>query len=244
LAEVKAWSQVVENKRALLISADGRESAVWATQLVAEDWCVETVERRDQALARIPEFLPSLLLIDLRAGEAPEDVEESFAQRCRDSGLAAIVILRDPSPRDVAVSGRFRYVVSALSPPPILVTKTAAGFLPGRGKPLGLFKDASWEIQERDFPPNSALVVVSDGLMERIGGPTSTAREARLLELLTGVAPDHDRICDALSLKNALHIAPQRSTQRQPDITPQFHQVRVIEFTDQDFPGIKHCASP
>lgn len=376
----------MENKRALLISADRAESAVWAALLAAEDWSVETVERRGQALARIPEFLPSLLLLDLQIGEVPESVEESFAQRCRDSGLAAIVILRDPSPRDVAASfrrgaidvlippftpaellaavdragnfkdlyqenmdyrrqleranrelresfnvlrmdqlagrqvqldilpreplqcrgyrvahsmvpslylsgdfvgynavfdryvlfyfgdvsghgassafvtvmlafllrqlrrrhvvekdfaalarapeglaehlnrqmlamdldkhltffsgaidaetGRFRYVVSALSPSPILVTKTTAEFLPGRGKPLGLFKDGAWEIQERDFPPNSALVVVSDGLMERIGGATSIAREARLLELLAGVPPDHDRICDALGLKS------------------------------------------
>ncbi|MBK6959756.1 MAG: SpoIIE family protein phosphatase [Gammaproteobacteria bacterium] len=391
MAEVKAWSQVVENKRALLISADGRESAVWAALLATDDWSVETVERRGQALARIPEFLPSLLLLDLQIGEVPENVEESFAQRCRDSGLAAIVILRDPSPRDVAVSfrrgaidvlippftpaellaavdragnfkdlyqenmdyrrqleranrelresfnvlrmdqlagrqvqldilpreplrcrgysvahsivpslylsgdfvgynavfdryvlfyfgdvsghgassafvtvmlafllrqlrrrhtvekdfaalarapeglaehlnrqmlamdldkhltffsgaidaetGRFRYVVSALSPPPILVTKTAAGFLPGKGKPLGLFKDASWEIQERDFPPNSALVVVSDGLMERIDGTTNVARESRLLELLTGVPPEHERICDALGL-NLIKEAP------------------------------------
>lgn len=376
----------MENKRALLISADRAESAVWAALLAADDWSVETVERRSQALERIPEFLPSLLLLDLQIGEVPENVEESFAQRCRDSGLAAIVILRNPSPRDVAVSfrrgaidvlippftstelltavdragnfkdlyqenmdyrrqleranrelrenfnvlrmdqlagrqvqldilpreplqcrgyrvahsmvpslylsgdfvgynavfdryvlfyfgdvsghgassafvtvmlafllrqlrrrhvvekdfaalarapeglaehlnrqmlamdldkhltffsgaldaetGRLRYVVSALSPPPILVTKTSAEFLPGRGKPLGLFTDGAWEIQERDFPPNSALVVVSDGLMERVDGVTSVAREARLLELLTGVSPDHDRICDALGLQS------------------------------------------
>lgn len=381
----------MENKRALLISADSTESAVWAALLAEADWSVEVVERRSQALERIPEFLPSLLVLDLQVGEVPENVEESFAQRCRDSGLAVIVILHDPSPRDVALSfrrgaidvlipplrpdelmaavdragsfkdlyqenmdyrrqleranrelresfnvlrmdqlagrqvqldilprqplrcrgyrvahsivpslylsgdfvgynsvfdryvlfyfgdvsghgassafvtvmlafllrqlrrrhaaegdfaalarapeglaehlnrqmlamdldkhltffsgaidaerGRFRYVVSALSPPPILVTRTSAQFLPGRGKPLGLFKDATWEIQERDFPPDSALIVVSDGLMERIEGATSVAREARLLELLTGVAPDHDRICDALGLK-AIKDAP------------------------------------
>ena len=381
----------MENKRALIVSADREERAVWVAALMAAGWGVEAVEQRNQALARIPEFLPSLLLLDLGAGELPADVEESFAQRCRDSGLAAVVILRDPSPSDVAASfrrgaidvlippftasdlmavveragqfkdlyqenmdyrrqleranqelresfnvlrmdqlagrqvqldilprqplqcrgyrvahsivpslylsgdfvgynavfdryvlfyfgdvsghgassafvtvmlsfllrqlrrrhvvekdfaalarapgglaehlnrqmldmdldkhltffagaidaerGRFRYVVSALSPPPILVTRTSAEFLPGSGKPLGLFKDASWVIQERDFPPSSALVVVSDGLMERIGGATSAAREAHLLDLLAGVAPDHDRICDALGL-NLIKEAP------------------------------------
>jgi sigma-B regulation protein RsbU (phosphoserine phosphatase) len=381
-----AWSRVVENKRALIVSGERAESAAWTALLAAADWSVECVARRDQAVARIPEFLPSLLLLDLKEGELPAEVEESFAQRCRDSGLAVIVILRRPSPGDVAISfrrgaidvlippftavelmaavdragnfkdlyqenmdyrrqleqanhelresfnvlrmdqlagrqvqldilprepiqcrgyrvahsmvpslylsgdfvgynavfnryvlfyfgdvsghgassafvtvmlafllrqlrrrhvaeedfaalarapeglaehlnrqmlamdldkhltffsgaidaakGRFRYVVSALSPPPILVTQALAEFLPGRGKPLGLFKDAAWEIQERDFPPNSSLVVISDGLMERIEGATSVAREARLLELLTGVAPDHDCICNALGLKS------------------------------------------
>ena len=387
----KAWSLVVENKRALLISSDRTQSAVWAARLAAAGWSVETHAQRSRALARISEFLPSLLLLDLQPGDVPENIEESFAQRCRDSGLAAIVILRDPSPRDVAVSfrrgaidvlippftpeelmaavdraggfknlyqenmdyrrqleranselredfnilrmdqlagrqvqldvlprepvqchgyrvahsmvpslylsgdfvgynavfdryvlfyfgdvsghgassafvtvmlafllrqlrrrhvaendfaalarapaglaehlnrqmlamdidkhltffagaidaerGRLRYVVSALSPSPILITPTSAEFLPGRGKPLGLFKDATWEVQERDFPPNAALVVVSDGLMERIEGATSVAREARLLELLARIPPDHDRICAALGL-NLIREAP------------------------------------
>ena len=380
----KVWSLVVENKRALLISADRTESPAWASRLVAAGWVVESVPQRSQALARIPEFLPSLVLLDLQSGAGPASVEESFVQRCRDSGLATVMILHDPSPREVAVCfrrgaidvlippftpdelmaaieragdfknlyqenmdsrrqleranrelredfnalrmdqlagrqvqldvlprepvqcrgyrvahsmvpsfylsgdfvgynavfdryvlfyfgdvsghgassafvtvmlafllrqlrrrhvaendfaalarapaglaehlnrqmlamdigkhltffagaidaerGRLRYVVSALSPSPILVTQGATEFLPGRGKPLGLFKDATWEVQERDFPPNAALVVVSDGLMERIEGATSVAREARLLELLAGAPPDHDRICDALGL--------------------------------------------
>src|SRR3990167_1336801 len=112
----KAWSLVVENKRALLISADTTESAVWAALLAAEDWSVEVVQRRSQALERIPEFLPSLLVLDLRVGEVPGNIEESFAQRCRDSGLAAIVILHDPSPHDVAVSFR-RGAIDVLIPP-------------------------------------------------------------------------------------------------------------------------------
>ena len=106
----------MENKRALLISADTPESAVWAALLAADDWSVEVVERRGQALERIPEFLPSLLVVDLRIGEVPANIEESFAQRCRDSGLAAIVILHDPSPQDVAVSFR-RGAIDVLIPP-------------------------------------------------------------------------------------------------------------------------------
>lgn len=76
-----------------------------------------------------------------------------------------------------------------------------ATFLSGKGKPLGLFKDAHWEVQECLLPPASALVVVSDGLLEQL--PRSIEepnREQVLLHALTGVAPDHEAICAALGL--------------------------------------------
>lgn len=375
----------MENKRALIVSGAHGERAEWRRALLGAGWVVEEMEQRAQALARIPDFLPSLLLLDLQPDELPGQVEESFAQRCRDSGLAAIVILRDPAPGDVAVafrrgaidvlippftatelltavsragnfkdlyqenmdyrrqleranrelrenlnilrmdqlagrqvqrdilpreplccrgycvthsivpslylSGDFvgynsafdryilfyfgdvsghgassafvtvmlafllrqlrrrhvaesdfaalarapqglaehlnrqmlamdidkhltffagaidvershlRYVISGLSPAPILVEDGAAGFLPGQGKPLGLFKDARWEVRERTLPPASALVIASDGLLEQIDKmPGDDSREGALLRLLAGVRPNHQSICDALGL--------------------------------------------
>jgi phosphoserine phosphatase RsbU/P len=374
----------MENKRALIVSGVGDARAQWREALQSAGWVVEELERRDQVPARIPEFLPSLLLIDLGPGDPPGQVEESFAQRCRDSGLAVIAILRQPAPADVAVafrrgaidvlippfdaaellaaveragnfkdlyqenmdyrrqlehanqelqeslnvlkmdqlagrqvqrdilpreplhcrgycvsyaivpslylsgdfvgynlaldryllfyfgdvSGhgassavvtvmlafllrqlrrrhvaesdyaalarapeglaehlnrqllgmdidkhltffagsidverhRLRYVVSGLSPPPILMEAGAARFLPGQGRPLGLFKGVSWQVQECDLPPAAALVIVSDGLLEQIARAQTESKEQALLRSLSGVTSEHAAICQALGL--------------------------------------------
>lgn len=375
----------MENKRALIVSDALKERMAWAQALLAAGWTIEELGRREQVIERIPEFLPALLIIDLGGDGSPETVEEAFAQRCRDSGLAVIVVLRDPTPEEVAVafrrgaidvlippfdaatlltavaragnfkdlyqenmdyrsqleranrelrenfnvlkmdqlagrqvqqdilpreplncrgyrishsivpslylSGDFvgynsafdryilfyfgdvsghgassafitvmlafllrqlrrrhiaesdfaalarapaglaehlnrqmlemdidkhltffagsidtehsvlRYVISGLSPPPVLITEGVATFLPGKGKPLGLFKDARWEVQECTLPLASALVVVSDGLLEQLPRPIEEPnREQVLLHALTGVVPDHEAICAALGL--------------------------------------------
>ena len=374
----------MENKRALIVSAARQARARWREVLRNGGWVVEELERRDQVPARIPEFLPSLLLLDLASGELPGQVEESFAQRCRDSGLAVIAILHQPAPADVAVafrrgaidvlippfgdaelldaveragsfkdlyqenmdyrrqleranqelreslsvlqmdqlagrqvqrdilprepmhcrgycvahsivpslylsgdfvgynsaldryllfyfgdvSGhgassafvtvmlafllrqlrrrhvaesdyaalarapeglaehlnrqllamdidkhmtffagsidvdrhRLRYVVSGLSPPPILLEDGTARFLPGHGRPLGLFKGVNWQIQECDLPPDVALVIVSDGLLEQIARAPGESKEQALLRSLGGVIPGHAAICQALGL--------------------------------------------
>lgn len=374
----------MENKRALILSSALAERAEWRDALLAAGWAVEEVDQRAEVLERIPEFLPALLVLDLDRDESPATVEETFAQRCRDSGLAVIVILRDPTPEEVAVafrrgaidvlippfypatllgavaragnfkdlyqenmdyrsqleranrelresfnvlkldqlagrqvqqdilpreplhcrgyrvshsivpslylSGDFvgynsafdryilfyfgdvsghgassafvtvmlafllrqlrlrhvaesdfaalarapaglaehlnrqmlamdidkhltffsgaidterdslRYVISGLSPPPVLMAEGHADFLSGKGKPLGLFKDARWDIQECVLPPASALVVVSDGLLEQLSNPGELSREQVLLRTLAGVAPDHEAVCAALGL--------------------------------------------
>lgn len=375
----------MENKRALIVSQAGEERAAWRQALLAAGWKIEELERLDQVVARIPEFLPALLVLDLGEDGSPAAVDETFAQRCRDSGLAVIVVLRDPAPEQVAVafrrgaidvlippfdpaallgavaragnfkdlyqenmdyrrqleranrelrenfnvlkldqlagrqvqqdilpreplycrgyrvghsivpslylSGDFvgynsafdryilfyfgdvsghgassafvtvmlafllrqlrlrhvaesdfaalarapaglaehlnrqmmvmnidkhltffsgaidtehnllRYVISGLSPPPVLMTEGRATFLPGKGKPLGLFKDARWDIQDCVLPPGSALAVVSDGLLEQLAKPPGEFdRGEVLLRTLTGVAADHDAICAALGL--------------------------------------------
>lgn len=387
-----ARSQVVENKRALILSSVFAERAEWRDALLAAGWEVEEVEQRAQVLERIPEFLPSLLVLDFGEQVLPGEVEESFAQRCRDSGLAAIVILRDPTPVDVAVAfrrgaidvlispfdvkmllaavtragsfkdlyrenmdyrrqleranrelreslnvlkmdqlagrqvqqdilprqplrcrgywishsivpslylsgdfvgynsafdryilfyfgdvsghgassafvtvmlafllrqlrrrhvaesdfaalarapeglaehlnrqmlgmdidkhltffagaidteeNRLRYVVSGLAPAPVFIVDGQADFLPGKGKPLGLFKDARWEIRECFLPPASALVVVSDGLLEQLHRlPDDQNRDQTLLRLLSGATPSHQAICSALGL-DAIGEAP------------------------------------
>ena len=52
-----------------------------------------------------------------------------------------------------------RYVVGAQLPPPILVVDGEAVFLPGKGKPVGIFDDATWHVEEFEMPERSSLVL-------------------------------------------------------------------------------------
>ena len=375
----------VENKRALIVSNAMDDCMAWQKALLAAGWAVDVVARRDQALARIATSPPSLLLLDLGQDTTPAMVEEGFAERCRESGLAAIAVLREPTPMDVAVafkrgavdvlitpfdtsmllkaverassfrdlyqenldyrhqlecantelrdslnilrmdqlagrqvqqgilpreplhcrgyhihhaivpslylsgdfvgynsafdryilfyfgdvsghgassafvtvmlafllrqlrrrhvaesdfaalarapeglaehvnrqilgmeidkhmtffagaidteSNRLRYVIGGLSPAPVLIIDRIAGFLPGKGKPLGLFQEGHWQVSECELPPDSALVVVSDGLLELLDRQPDEDSNKALLRKLTGLADNrHETLCAALQL--------------------------------------------
>jgi len=96
----------VPNSRALIVSSNIESREQWAEDLKSGDWQVSCVASRDDALAAIPDFLPVLMLLDIQAEEHASEVDEHFAQRCRDSGLAVIVVFADPTPEDIAVSFR------------------------------------------------------------------------------------------------------------------------------------------
>ncbi len=97
---------VETNKRVLIISRDEKRYSRWLRFLESEGWVVSRVDTRDEALENIPNFLPALMFVDIESGEHVIDIDEDFAQRCRDSGLAVIPILSYPQPEDVTDSYR------------------------------------------------------------------------------------------------------------------------------------------
>lgn len=387
-----ARSLAVENKRALIVSNAMDDCMAWQKALLAAGWTVDIVADRDQALTRIAARPPSLLLLDLGQDTTSAMVEEGFAERCRESGLAAIAVLREPTPIEVAMafkrgvvdvliapfdasmlmeaveragsfrdryqenldyrhqlecantelrdslnilrmdqlagrqvqqdilprepldcrgyrishtivpslylSGDFvgyssafdryilfyfgdvsghgassafvtimlaymlrqlrrrhvaesdfaalarapeglaehvnrqilgmgidkhmtffagaidtehnwlRYVIGGMSPAPVMIVDRVARFLPGKGKPLGLFREGHWEISECELPPGSALVVVSDGLLEQLERQPGEDLDQVLLRRLTGLAENrHETLCAALDLAE-IHEAP------------------------------------
>ncbi len=105
-----------ENKRVLIISRDEKRYCRWLELLQGAGWELCRVDTRDQALETIPSFLPVLMFIDVEAGEHIVDIDEDFAQRCRDSGLAVIPILVNPDPADV-VDGYRRGAIDVLIEP-------------------------------------------------------------------------------------------------------------------------------
>ncbi len=95
-------------KRVMLIATDQQRCQQWEQYLRAADCQTLTVAGTEEAIEQISEYLPVLLFIhvDMDTGIHVADVDEKFAQRCRDSGLAVIPVLTHPSPEDVAASFR------------------------------------------------------------------------------------------------------------------------------------------
>ena len=65
-----------------------------------------------------------------------------------------------------------RYSVAAHMPMPVFVTNGDVRILPGKGKPVGIFSDCSWDVQEIVLPEKFAMVIVSDGVLEVLPGDT------------------------------------------------------------------------
>ena len=77
-----------------------------------------------------------------------------------------------------------RYVVGAQLPPPILVVDGEAVFLPGKGKPVGIFEDAIWQVEELEMPERSSLVLLSDGVFDLFPEAQISDKETAILKLL------------------------------------------------------------
>ena len=130
--------------------------------------------------------------------QAPEGLVESINQQILSTGLDKHLTLVAGS-LDTETR-RLRYVVGAQQPSPIFITEGKARFLPGKGKPAGIFEDAKWAVEEMYVPDQFALVLLSDGVYELLPGAQIVDKEARLLAYL-------DKSCESIeALKKALFI--------------------------------------
>ncbi|MCT2531327.1 serine/threonine-protein phosphatase [SAR92 clade bacterium H921] len=77
-----------------------------------------------------------------------------------------------------------RYVVGAQQPQPILITGGKAQYLAGSGKPVGIFEEANWRIEELSLPEDFAFVLLSDGVFDLIPEKDLALKEQKLLSYL------------------------------------------------------------
>lgn len=77
---------------------------------------------------------------------------------------------------------KMRYAVGGHLPMPIMITDDGAHYLEGKGKPLGIFTDAQWDVYEIDLPEKFAMMIFSDGILDIISEEGLVAGEALLLE--------------------------------------------------------------
>ena len=99
-------------------------------------------------------------------------------------------------------TNRLRYSVAAQVPMPILLAEGNASFLEGKGKVVGLFEEAQWQVYEIPLPKTFELVMVSDGLLEILPGQGLEAKEDNLTSTLKKSVAGHDGICESLGLND------------------------------------------
>lgn len=101
-------------------------------------------------------------------------------------------------------ANRLSYSVAGHLPLPVLVQAGQAQFLQGKGAPLGLFPDHSWQTFQHDFPVGAHLLAFSDGILEVMPPQDLLEKEEFLLKLLSGSEPGIEGSCQALSLEQTL----------------------------------------
>ena len=93
---------------------------------------------------------------------------------------------------------KLRYVVGAQQPSPILVSSGHAEFLPGKGKPAGIFEDATWVVEETILPEKFALVLLSDGVFDLLSDKEIIDKEQTLLDCVNRSSGDIEQLKAAL----------------------------------------------
>lgn len=92
---------------------------------------------------------------------------------------------------------QLHYAVAGQVPMPALVTENGTEWLPGKGRPLGLFEQGNWQVLRADLPATWRLVACSDGVLELLDGDL-LQKEAKLLKAIDSSRGDLDSLCTAL----------------------------------------------
>lgn len=95
---------------------------------------------------------------------------------------------------------QMRYVVAGHLPTPVLLIDGKTSFLEGQGKPVGIFKDARWQIYHKQLPENFSLMCFSDGVLELSDKKNIEDKEADLLEKLANSTGSLESVCNTLAI--------------------------------------------
>lgn len=98
------------------------------------------------------------------------------------------------------------YCIGAHFPPPILVNDGVVSALEGRGLPVGIFSDASYEDVSLPLGRQFTLVAMSDGVLEVLPDATMEQKEAHLLAIVGQGARDADGLAAALQLDGEMEV--------------------------------------
>lgn len=102
-------------------------------------------------------------------------------------------------------NNRLEYGCGGHFPNPILFDGNHAGFLPGRGPPVGLFQSAEFTTETLTLPERFALAAFSDGVLEALTGTTLEDKQALLLDALHSIDIDTEGLMATLELDQERH---------------------------------------
>ncbi|HEX4869454.1 MAG TPA: response regulator [Moraxellaceae bacterium] len=101
---------------------------------------------------------------------------------------------------------RLVYCIGAHFPPPILINDGVAQALAGRGLPVGIFSDATFEDVVLPLGRQFSLVAMSDGVLEVLPDTSMEEKEAHLLALVGRGVSDADTLAAALQLDGEMEV--------------------------------------
>ncbi|WP_461517829.1 PP2C family protein-serine/threonine phosphatase [Porticoccus sp.] len=93
-----------------------------------------------------------------------------------------------------------RYSVAAHMPTPVFVSNGDVRSLPGKGKPIGIFPDVSWDVQEIALPEKFAMVIMSDGVLEFLPGSSYREKEQFIADTVAASDTSIESICEGLGV--------------------------------------------
>lgn len=92
------------------------------------------------------------------------------------------------------------YSIGGHLPMPVLFTAGQARYLDGRGLPVGLFVEASYENYEIELPESFSLTLLSDGILDLLPGETLKEKESVLPRLVEQAGGTLDGLREQLGL--------------------------------------------
>lgn len=173
------------------VSGHGAASAfvtVWLRQLVRRYFSDNKIINSEESFASAPEVLTKLI--------NQEVIQSGIG--CHLTCFAGIIDTE---------SLEMRYVIGGHLPLPILRAGDKVSYLQGEGKPIGIFKDASWQVQSVQLPRDFSIVVFSDGVLEVLPDMGLIEKETYLQQAMTECSGDIGSIFEALDI-NEMDTAP------------------------------------
>ncbi|HFH3171081.1 two-component system response regulator RssB [Pseudomonas aeruginosa] len=135
----------------------------------------------------LPEFKPSEVLAHINRGLINTKLGKHVTM------LGGVIDLEKDS---------LTYSIGGHLPLPVLFVEGQASYLEGRGLPVGLFDDATYDDRVMELPPSFSLSLFSDGILDVLPGATLKEKEASLPEQVAAAGGTLDGLRQVFGLAN------------------------------------------